>query len=51
MDFAYQGKNPPTKLAAMASASNAAITNNQDPWLANSGTLDHLIANLNNLSI
>ena len=51
MDFAYQGKNPPTKLAAMASASNAAITNNQDPWLANSGTLDHLTANLNNLSI
>ncbi|KAK9991904.1 hypothetical protein SO802_026889 [Lithocarpus litseifolius] len=33
MNFAYQGKNPPTKLAAMASASNAAITNNQNPWL------------------
>ena len=27
MDFAYQGKNPPTKLVAMASASNAALTN------------------------
>ena len=35
----------------MASASNVAITNNQDPWLANSGTLDHITANLNNLSI
>ena len=35
----------------MASASNAAITNNQDPWLADSGTTDHLTANLNNLSL
>ena len=51
MDFAYQGKNLPTKLAAMASASNAALTNNQDPWLADSGTSDHLTANLNNLSV
>ena len=51
MDFVYQGKNPPTKLAAMAQASNATLTNNQDPWLANSGTLDHLTANLGNLSI
>ena len=51
MDFAYQGKNPSQKLAAMASVSNAAITNNQDPWLADSGTSDHLTANLNNLSV
>ena len=51
MDFAYQGKNPPLKLAAMASVSNVAITNNQDPWLADSSTFDHLISNLNNLSV
>ena len=51
MDFAYQGKNPPIKLAAMAQASHVALTNNQDPWLANSGTSDHLIANLGNLSV
>ena len=51
MDFVYQGKNHPTKLATMASASNAAITNNQDPWLADSSTSDHLTTNLNNLSI
>ena len=51
MNFAYQGKHPPTKLAAMASTSNAAITSNQDPWLADSGTSNHLTANLNNLSI
>ena len=35
----------------MASASNAALTNCQDPWLADSGTSDHLTANLNNLSV
>ena len=51
MDFSYQGKNPPTKLAAMAQAFNVALTNNQDPWLANSGTLDHLTANFGNLSV
>ena len=51
MNFAYRGKNLPTKLAAMASASNAAITNNQDPWLVDSGTSDHLTDNLNNLSV
>ena len=51
MNFAYQGKHPPSKLAAMASASNAVVTNNQDPWLADSSTSDHLTANLNNLSI
>ena len=50
MDFDYQGKNPPTKLAAMASASNVVITSNQDPWLADSGTFDHLTTNLNSLS-
>ena len=51
MDFAFQGKNHPTKLVAMASASNAAITNKKDPWLADSCTSDHLTANLNNLSL
>ena len=51
MNFAYQGKNSPTKLAAIASASNATIINNQDPWLTNSSTSDHLTANLNNLAI
>ena len=51
MDFAYQGKNPPAKLVAMASASNTDITNNQDPWLVDSGTSDHLTTNLNNLTI
>jgi len=51
MDFAYQDKNPPTKLAAMALASYAFITNNLDPWVVDSRTYDHLTANLNNLSV
>ena len=49
MDFAYQGKNPPTKLAAMATTSNTAILGNSDPWLTDSGASDHITANLNNL--
>uniref|UniRef100_A0A2N9J670 Integrase catalytic domain-containing protein n=1 Tax=Fagus sylvatica TaxID=28930 RepID=A0A2N9J670_FAGSY len=31
MDFAYQGKNPPTKLAAMANASNLNMTQGTGP--------------------
>ena len=51
MDFAYQGKNPPTKLAAMANASNLNITQGTgDTWLTDSGALDHITANLNNLN-
>jgi len=49
MDYAYQGKHPPTKLAAMATASNACLTQDQ-PWLANSATTDHVTSNLNHLS-
>uniref|UniRef100_A0A2N9HU52 Integrase catalytic domain-containing protein n=1 Tax=Fagus sylvatica TaxID=28930 RepID=A0A2N9HU52_FAGSY len=51
MDFAYQGKNPPTKLAAMANASNINITQgNNDTCLTDSGASDHITANLNNLN-
>ena len=50
MNFAYQGKNSLAKLAVMASATNAVIANNQDPWLADSGTSNHLTANLSNLA-
>uniref|UniRef100_A0A2N9IKE8 Reverse transcriptase Ty1/copia-type domain-containing protein n=1 Tax=Fagus sylvatica TaxID=28930 RepID=A0A2N9IKE8_FAGSY len=51
MDFAHQGKNPPTKLAAMANASNLNITQgNSDTWLTNFGASDHITANLNNLN-
>lgn len=50
MGFAFQGKNPPTKLAVMATASNTAIIGNSDPWLTNSGASDHITTNLHNLS-
>ena len=41
MDYAYQGKHPPIELAAMATASNACITQDQ-PWLADSAATDHV---------
>ena len=47
MDYAYQGKHPPTKLVAMATTSNACLAQEQ-PWLADSATTDHV--NLNQLS-
>ena len=49
MDYAYQGKHPPTKLEAMAIASNAAITQEQ-LWLADSAATDHVTSCLNALS-
>jgi transposase InsO family protein len=50
MDFAYQGKNPTMKLAAMASASNIQHTQSAESWLTDSGASDHITANANNLS-
>ena len=49
MDYAYQGKHPFTKLAAMAIASNACIAQEQ-PWLADSVATDHVTSSLNQLS-
>uniref|UniRef100_A0A2N9FW57 Reverse transcriptase Ty1/copia-type domain-containing protein n=1 Tax=Fagus sylvatica TaxID=28930 RepID=A0A2N9FW57_FAGSY len=51
MNFAYQGKNPTTKLAAMASASNLHYTQNTETWLTDTGATDHITANSNNLSL
>uniref|UniRef100_A0A2N9G5X4 Integrase catalytic domain-containing protein n=1 Tax=Fagus sylvatica TaxID=28930 RepID=A0A2N9G5X4_FAGSY len=43
MDFAYQGKNPPTKLAAMANASNLNMTQGTgETWLTDSGKMHKL---------
>ena len=47
MDFAYQGRHPPAKLAAMASTSNGA--QGGDTLLIDTRATDHLTANLNNL--
>uniref|UniRef100_A0A2N9GH94 Reverse transcriptase Ty1/copia-type domain-containing protein n=1 Tax=Fagus sylvatica TaxID=28930 RepID=A0A2N9GH94_FAGSY len=49
MNFAYQGKNPTTKLAAMASASNLHYTQNAETWL-DTGATYHITANANNLN-
>ena len=49
MDFAYQGRHPPAKLAAMASTSNC--SQGGDTWLTNTGVTDHLTANLTNLQV
>ena len=49
MDYAYQGKHPFAKLAAMAIASNACFTQDQ-PWLVNNAATDHMTASLNQLS-
>ena len=49
--FCLPSENPPTKLAAMASASNLSITQgNGDTWLTDSGASDHITANINNLN-
>ena len=50
MNFAYQGKNPITKLVAMASASNLHYTQNVETWLIDTRAIDHITANANNLS-
>ena len=49
MDYAYQGKHPPTKLAAMATTSNAYLTQDQ-PCLADSAAIDHVTSSLGHLS-
>ena len=49
MDYAYQGKHSPTKLVAMATASNACLAQEQ-PWLADSAATDHVTANLDQLN-
>ena len=49
MDYAYQGKHPPTKLAAMATTSDASFTQDQ-PWLVDNAATDHVTSNLNHLS-
>uniref|UniRef100_A0A2N9EHV2 Retrotransposon Copia-like N-terminal domain-containing protein n=1 Tax=Fagus sylvatica TaxID=28930 RepID=A0A2N9EHV2_FAGSY len=50
MDFAYQGKNPPTKLATMASALNLQHTQNSKTLHTDTGASDHITANVSNLN-
>uniref|UniRef100_A0A2N9F9H0 Reverse transcriptase Ty1/copia-type domain-containing protein n=1 Tax=Fagus sylvatica TaxID=28930 RepID=A0A2N9F9H0_FAGSY len=46
MDFAFQGKHPPPKLAAMAFSSNASTSN---CWVSDTGATDHFTPDLANL--
>ena len=48
MNFAYQGKNPPSKLVAMAATNNPSQIG--DMWLTNSGATNHITSNPNNLT-
>jgi hypothetical protein len=49
MDFSFQGRHPPSELAAMVSQSTA--LHEEDEWLADSGANNHLTADLNNLTL
>jgi hypothetical protein len=49
MDYAFQGRHPPSELAAMVAHSN--VVSEQDDWLADSGANNHITTNLENLSI
>jgi hypothetical protein len=49
MDYAFQGCNPPTQLAAMAAQSNYGYE--EQNWLADSGANAHITNQLGNLQI
>ena len=52
MDFAYQSRHPPAKLAVMASTTSTSNSaQGGDTWLTYTGATDHLTANLNNLNV
>ena len=47
MNYAYQGRHPPAKLAAMATAS--APEPHQTTWISDIGAIDHFTPDLHNL--
>jgi hypothetical protein len=49
MDYTFQGRHPPSELAAMVAHPNA--VSEEDDWLADSGANNHITTNLENLSI
>jgi hypothetical protein len=49
MDFAYQGRHPPSQLAAMAAHTHVADEEEQ-PWYLDSGVNHHVTADLKNLT-
>ena len=53
MDYSYQGKNPPSQLAALVARTHPATAapNEEDPWYADSGANNHVTAALGNLTL
>jgi hypothetical protein len=49
MDYSYQGRHPPTQLAAMVAQTNNTVE--EQEWVANSGANTHVTNELNNLNI
>ncbi|RVW13866.1 Retrovirus-related Pol polyprotein from transposon RE1 [Vitis vinifera] len=49
MNYAYQGRHPPTQLAAMVANSNA--EQEEETWFADSGANQHITANLEHLTL
>ena len=49
MDFAYQGKHPPAKLASMVA--NSSQVQGYNGWLTDTGCSDHVTLNLSQLSL
>lgn len=49
MDYSYQGRHPPTQLAAMVAHTNTAIEKQE--WFANSGANAHITNELENMTI
>ena len=49
MDFIYQGRHPPAKLASMVA--NAAQVQASNAWLTDTGCSDHVTPNLSQLSL
>ena len=52
MDFSYQGRHPPTQLAAMvAQSSSLFVEEEEQPWYVDSGANQHITADLENLNL
>ena len=50
MNYAFQGRHPPTELAAMVAEANTTYLN-QHQWYADSGANIHVTSNATNLAI
>lgn len=48
MDYSYQGRHPPSQLAAMAASVNPTADQN---WFVDTGATNHITNDLNNLSL